>query len=142
MSITPNAEQFTDYVQSDLEGEVVMLNLLAFKERAADGSGSGRGAYARYGDDVGRMIEARGGKVIFMGEARHVFVGDPEANEWDVVVLVSYPSRQAFIEMVSTPEYAATHTHREAGVERTVVVACEPLRLTDQGAATELAGAG
>ena len=30
MSITPNADQFTEYTQSDLDGEVVMLNLLRF----------------------------------------------------------------------------------------------------------------
>jgi uncharacterized protein (DUF1330 family) len=126
VGITPNAEQFTDYVESDLDGEVVMLNLLKFKERAADGDGSGRDAYERYGADVVRMIEERGGKVTFLGQARHVFIGDTDADDWDVVLLVSYPSRQAFIDMVSTPEYAEAHTHREAGVERTVVVACAP----------------
>jgi hypothetical protein len=28
--------------------------------------------------------------------------------------------------MVSTPEYDQAHEHREAGLERTIVVACSP----------------
>jgi len=43
------------------------------------------------------------------------------------VVLVEYPSRKAFMEMVSSPEYLQAHADREAGLERTVVVACSPL---------------
>jgi uncharacterized protein (DUF1330 family) len=41
----------------------------------------------------------------------------------DAVVLVKYPNRKAFLDMVSQPEYEKAHEHREAGLERTVVVA-------------------
>jgi uncharacterized protein (DUF1330 family) len=36
---------------------------------------------------------------------------------------VKYPSRAAFVEMVSQPAYQEAHEHREAGLERTIVVA-------------------
>ncbi len=36
MAITPNADQIDEYVQSDLGGEVVMLNLLKFKTTAGE----------------------------------------------------------------------------------------------------------
>ena len=72
------------------------------------------------------MIEERGGRVVWMGRAEQVLIGDVGADDWDAVALVSYPSRQAFIEMVSTPEYQEAHIHRERGLERTVVIACEP----------------
>jgi uncharacterized protein (DUF1330 family) len=39
------------------------------------------------------------------------------------VVLVKYPNRKAFLDMVSQPEYEKAREHREAGLERTVVVA-------------------
>ena len=126
MSITPNADQFLDYVNSDLDGEVVMVNLLKFKRAAESGDGSGADAYGRYSDAVVKMIEDQGGTVKWLGQARHVFIGDAEANDWDVVALVSYPNRQAFIDMVSTPAYNEAHTHREDGLERTVVIACAP----------------
>ena len=73
-----------------------------------------------------RVIDRRTGKILWLGSADHVFIGDVDANDWDQVALVSYPSRQAFIDMVSTPQYNDAHEHREAGLERTVVIACTP----------------
>ena len=70
------------------------------------------------------MVEARGGKVLWMGRADQVLIGDADANDWDSVALVQYPSRKAFIEMVTTPEYEKAHEHRESGLERTVLIAC------------------
>ena len=42
------------------------------------------------------------------------------------MALVEYPSRAAFIDMVSQPEYTAAHEHREHGLEDTVLIACGP----------------
>jgi uncharacterized protein (DUF1330 family) len=126
MSIRPNLDQFEEYARSDLDGEVVMVNLLKFARSGASTDETGQEAYGRYGDAVRSMIEERGGTLLWAGEARHVFIGDPDANDWDAVALVSYPSRQAFLDMVSTPEYEDAHEHREQGLERTVVIACAP----------------
>ena len=126
MGIRPNSEQFRKLAQSPENGPVVMLNLLKFKEQATGEDGSGRDAYMRYGDAAGRMIEERGGRLLWQGRADQVLIGDP-AQDWDVVALVQYPSRKAFIEMVSTPEYQKSHAHREGGLERTVVIACTPM---------------
>ena len=127
MAIRPNPEQFANYLKSDNGGEVVMLNLLKFKARAEGEEGSGRDAYNRYGDGVLKMVEERGGTLLWQGRAEHVFIGDVDANDWDAVALVSYPSRQSFIDMVSTPEYEKSHEHREAGLDDTVVIACAPV---------------
>ena len=130
MPITPNAEQFTAYASSDNDGEVVMLNLLKFKARAdddgTDAGSSGADAYGRYADSVIKMVEARGGKLLWLGRADHVFIGDVDANDWDSVALVSYPNRQAFLDMISTPDYQDAHEHRSAGLEDTLLIACTP----------------
>ncbi len=42
------------------------------------------------------------------------------------MLLVEYPSRRAFIEMVSRPDYLEAHADREAALERTLVLACTP----------------
>lgn len=127
--ITPNADQFRELATSSETGPVVMLNLLKFKARADDGRSSGGAEYRRYGDAAVEMVEARGGKVIWSGRADQILIGDPE-QDWDVVVLVQYPSRQAFVDMVTTDEYNEAHTHRESGLERTIVVACTPQDLS------------
>jgi uncharacterized protein (DUF1330 family) len=124
-SIRPNRDQFVQLVHAPDEGPVVMLNLLKFKGKADDGATTGGQEYRKYGDAAVEMIEARGGKVIWSGRAEQVLIGDP-SEDWDVVLLVQYPSRATFVEMVSTPEYEQAHEHRESGLERTVVVACSP----------------
>jgi uncharacterized protein (DUF1330 family) len=39
------------------------------------------------------------------------------------VVLVRYPSRAAFLDMMRSPEYAAANAHREQAVERHLILA-------------------
>ena len=125
-AIRPSKDQFVELMEAPDEGPVTMLNLLKFKP-AADGTGAtgatGASEYAKYGDAAVQMVEARGGKVLWMGRADQILIGDP-AEDWDSVALVQYPSRKAFIEMVSTPEYEQAHEHRESGLERTVLIAC------------------
>ena len=121
-SIRPNKDQFMELASSAEQGPVVMLNLLKFKARAEGETGSGEEAYRRYGEAAVKMVEEQGGRVLWQGRADQILIGDPEEN-WDSVVLVEYPSRQAFIEMVTKPKYEEAHEHREAGLERTVLVA-------------------
>lgn len=124
-AIRPNPEQFRQLGQSEEKGPVVMLNLLKFKRVAEGETGSGQDAYQRYGDAAVAMIEERGGRVIWQARADQVLIGDA-TEDWDTVALVEYPSRQSFIEMVSNPDYMKAHAHREAGLERTIVIACTP----------------
>jgi uncharacterized protein (DUF1330 family) len=137
MAITPTREQFSEFAHGTREGEVVMLNLLHFARPHDEGApgrdsedrtrASGAGAYREYSDQVIKMVESRGGKVIWTGRPEHVLIGDSEHDAWDLVALVSYPSRSAFIEMVTSPKYEQAHEHRERGLDRTVLLACEPV---------------
>ena len=121
-AIKPNREQFVELASSADEGPVVMLNLLKFKAQAVGESGSGADAYKRYGEAAVKMVEEQGGRVLWQGRADQILIGDP-AEGWDSVVLVEYPSRKAFIEMVTKPKYEEAHEHREAGLARTILVA-------------------
>ena len=42
---------------------------------------------------------------------------------WDYVVLVQYPSRAAFLDMVTSAEYAIANVHRENGLDDHVIIA-------------------
>ena len=61
--------------------------------------------------------------MIWAGDGEAVAYGDAAADRWDYVVLVRYPSRAAFLDMLASPEYAAANVHREAAVEKHVIVA-------------------
>jgi uncharacterized protein (DUF1330 family) len=126
-TIDPSAEQLARLAGSAQAGPVVMLNLLRFKEvavgiDAADGI-SGAEAYGRYGAAVESHLERVGGRVLLALAAEESVIG-PDPGEWDLVIAVQYPSRAAFIEMVSDPEYLAIHAHREAAVADSRLIAC------------------
>ena len=85
---------------------VVMLNLLAFKP---DG---GRERYMEYGAGVAPLLEKAGGRIVFAGEPATALLGD---DSWDMVALVEYPTRQAFLDMIGSAEYqAVAHLRTEA----------------------------
>ena len=123
--ILPNAEQFQQLAAAPDRGPVVMVNLIKFRSSAEASDEDGVAEYRRYGDVVLEMVQAQGGRLLWAGTGDQVLIGDAE-QDWDAVALVEYPSRAAFIEMVSRPEYLEAHAHRERALERTVVIACTP----------------
>lgn len=49
--------------------------------------------------------------------------GDLNARQWEFVVLVRYPSRKAFLDMVTSPAYAQANVHRENAFDDHVILA-------------------
>jgi uncharacterized protein (DUF1330 family) len=85
---------------------VAMLNLLAFRPEG------GRERYEEYGAAVAPLLEKVGGKIVWFGAPAAPLLGD---GSWDLVVLVEYPTRQAFLDMVGSEEYRAIeHLRSEA----------------------------
>ena len=105
------------------DGPVTMLNLMRFRERSRDGKGSGWDAYLRYSALTIKLIKARGGTIIWTGNAEAVALGEPHRHRWDYVALVRYPSRVAFLDMMTSPEYAAANLERENGCADHAIIA-------------------
>lgn len=102
----PNEKGFADLTGRLEEGPVTMLNLLLFRP---DG---GRERYAEYGEAVLPLLERAGGRIVFQGQASPVLLG---GEGWDLVLLVEYPTRRAFVEMIQSAEYGAiAHLRTEA----------------------------
>ena len=59
---------------------VVMVNLMRFRERSLDGDGSGWDAYLRYSALTVPMIKARGGTLLWTGDAKAVALGEDGNN--------------------------------------------------------------
>lgn len=85
---------------------MTMLNLLEF---VPDG---GRERYAEYGEAVAPLLGKAGGRVVFAGEANPALLGE---GAWDMILLVEYPDRKAFLEMIGSEDYLAiAHLRTEA----------------------------
>jgi hypothetical protein len=72
-AVAPSGDESTD-------GPIVMVDLLKFKERAKYSDGrattpTGEQAYARYGEPMKQLIEARGGRFIYGGRTVSLFIG-------------------------------------------------------------------
>jgi uncharacterized protein (DUF1330 family) len=109
----------------DLEhqGPIVMVNLMQFRERSLDGDGSGWDAYLRYSAVTVPMIKARGGTLLWTGEAKCVALGLQTGNQWDYLALVYYPSVAAFLDMMTSPDYEnLADPHRRNGCAEHLII--------------------
>lgn len=114
-------EIMADSAQSD--GPIRMINLLRFAEVAdygesADDSApsvSGAEAYALYAAVAFAEVLAVGGTQFYSAVVHQTVIGPPE-EEWDQAIIIEYPSRAAFLAMVSEPRYQAVVHHRTAAL--------------------------
>jgi uncharacterized protein (DUF1330 family) len=122
----PTRAQQLAALERDDGQPIYMLNLLKFRERAvyADGretSLTGQEAYGLYGKAMRKLVAAAGGTLVFSGRVRGLLIGEIEGN-WDAVGIMMYPSFKAMAAITSSPDYAAIHVHRDAGLEGQVLI--------------------
>jgi hypothetical protein len=125
MHIDPTDENVQALLRREIDGPVVMLNLLRLRE-VADYSGvpdlapaapiSGREAYERYVATARPYVEAGGGSVTFVGDGGACFVG-PVEERWDLVMLVRQNSVADFFAFAEHADYVAALGHRTAALE-------------------------
>lgn len=108
----------------NIDGEVVMLNLLRFREMAdysdhpdlaPDVPISGRAAYAKYAIHTLPLVEAAGGSLLYSGKGGDFLIG-PSGEGWDQVLLVRHKSIEAFMAFANDKNYAAGSGHRTAAL--------------------------
>ncbi len=110
----------------DRNAPVVMLNLMRFRKRSLDGDGTGWDAYLRYSALTVPMIKARGGTLLWTGNAKMAALGRPDANQWDYVALVYYPTVAAFIDMMTSADYEnLCDPQRRNGCAEHVIIATD-----------------
>jgi uncharacterized protein (DUF1330 family) len=111
MAIEPRGKDLQAFLaQPDDGAPVVMLNLLRF------GAG-GQARYEQYMRATEPHLARVGGALIYAGLGGPALIGET-GQAWDAVLLVRYPTRAAFLAMVSSPDYQAiAHLRHEALVE-------------------------
>jgi uncharacterized protein (DUF1330 family) len=116
-ALEPTPEQFAALAARPADAPVVMVNLLKFK------AAGGLESYLQYGREVAPHLQRVGASLRYAGAAPTVVIGEGERPWWDAILIVEYPTPQAFIDMVTTQEYAEVHEHRAAGLERGDLIA-------------------
>jgi uncharacterized protein (DUF1330 family) len=131
--IKPVRDQIVRLAESDEQGPVVMLNLLKFAKTSGDGADkSGAESYETYGEKMRDIMAERGIKLLWRGRADSVVIGDDETDDWDMVLLVQYPSRKVFLEMAGSKDYEKVGEHRTSALVDSRLIACtEQFRAKD-----------
>ena len=108
-----------------ITGPVVMLNLLRLRETADYSKSphlapnepiSGAAAFERYIEHTLPHLRRSGGELLFVGSGGPFLIG-PDAERWDLVMLVRQSSVAAFMAFAADTDYLAGLGHRTAALE-------------------------
>ena len=112
------------FVMRGIKGDVVMLNLLRFRE-IADYSAtpeltpakpiSGREAYQLYMEHTTPFLQRYGSELLFSGDSGNFLIG-PMDEVWDLALLVRHESVQKFMAFAADEAYLAGVGHRTAAL--------------------------
>ena len=93
---------------ADSSDGVYMLNLLRFNDNG------GVAGYSDYGSHVGALIQQAGGRPVLRMNGLMAIISE---EEYDMMILVKYPSPDSFFSMVTSPEYRAISHKRGDSIE-------------------------
>lgn len=123
--LMPTQEAGRAFVMRQIEGSIVMLNLIRFRE-IADYSAtpelmpnkpiSGKKAYQLYIEHTLPFLTESGGEILFMGEGGAFLIG-PTNEHWDAVLLIRQNGVNTFLAFESNQNYMKGIGHRTAALE-------------------------
>ncbi len=110
------------------DGPIYMVNLMKYHEVAQyDGADSEAAAISgREADDKynpASVLNKIGADMVFIGDVTANLLGN---EDWDRIAVVRYATRKSFIDMQSRKDFSEKHVHKNAGMQRTVIVCCRP----------------
>jgi len=119
--IVPTRRQWKNIIENTHAGPICMINFIKMREKAlyADGLEDdlpGLEAMLRYFEVGRKKVAEVGGEFIVQGFHGGIVIGEEE--DWDMLGIVRYPNRDAFIKLFTDPEYREGHRHRVAATLR------------------------
>ena len=110
------------------DGPIWLVSLMCHRAIAdygdADGAPvSGREADGRYAAAL--PLQDIGAEVVFVADVESQLLGDEP--RWDRVAVVRYPTRRAFVEMQQREDFPEAHRHKDAALERGIVIVGRPI---------------
>lgn len=125
--VMADKEAFVDFIKNyPSDTPVTMLNILKFKPITADGITTGKQSYNDYGTAVASLVDKVGGKLLWSGKVKKTIIGD-QTDQPDRILVVEYPSKEAFVAMSTSEEYAKISHLREFALEYGGLIATETI---------------
>jgi len=121
----------------DDDGPVWMVNLMKYREVARYADGRETSFSGKDADDAYTPLEsltAVGARPVFFGDVDQQLLG--ASPIWERIGVVKYTTRKSFIDMQARPEFRKSHEHKDAGMEQTIVMGCQPMPTPSMPAGT------
>ena len=124
--LEPSENQLAKLISLSIETPLAVLNLFEFNTMANYQSGdpeyatsaseiSGQEAFNLYGDVARKTIEDLGGRVVMQAPTEQILIGNEAAN-WHAAAIMYFPSRGAFLKMMSDANFHKASRHRRAAL--------------------------
>ena len=130
--LQPTGDQVRAFRDRATGEPISMLNLLKFRDKAVYEDGrdvdlTGREAYQLYAEGFCRVMEPLGVRIVYSGEVRGLLIGEgPDADLWDAMAVIEYPSTQVMLDMFRNEDYQQVQQHRAAGLVGQLLIECGP----------------
>lgn len=120
MAIDPTGRDLKAFRDEDDGTPFVMLNLLRFRP---DGGEESYDRYLRALSDG--IFERHNGEVLHVGKGDVALVAE-DGQAWDAVLVVRFPNRTSFSDMIRDPEYQAVAELRTQALTEAVLQPTTP----------------
>ena len=100
-------EQIQAFIQLPVDKPLHMLNYLKFKEKVAENGLSGKEQYDEYIKAAMPFLAKAEAKMLYSGSPKFTIIGPAEDPKWDKILIVEYPTKQHFFQMVTDKAYPA-----------------------------------
>lgn len=116
--LEPNIEVIADIASWEVEGKLALV--LMYRYHDSDGS------YSEWLGGAMASLAEVGGKVVWAATGGWPVVGSTE-RRWDVISIVEYPSREAFLGQIQSGAFAALEQFRMTAMVSNEIYACFPV---------------
>jgi uncharacterized protein (DUF1330 family) len=113
MAIEPSPSELQRFRQADDRKPLVLVQLLRFRE-------GGRERYLEYSAKALPILGRLGAQILYAGECTQPLLAEGPA--WDGIVIVRYPNRAAYLEMLADAEYQAIVGLRRAALAEVMLL--------------------
>ncbi len=109
-SVEPTKKQFKQIMAIENDVPLEFTNLLKYK---TDG---GVASYQTYEEKFMELMDQTGVKVIYRCKNLTIGVGPDDPEYWDEMIVVQYPSKSVWVDMIQSAGYQKIMHYRTEGV--------------------------
>lgn len=122
--IIVNKEQLNALREVRENREVVMLNLLKYKDKVEETGLTGEASYKQYMKAATPFFENIDAEIIFFGSPLLMLIGPEDESLWDDMLLVKYRNKDEFFKMTRAEGYPTKL--REQSLQDSRLIYCKP----------------